>query len=169
MDEIVNKVAKSGLIQLSMSDFIPNGTRFEIDLKDQLWQGIALKEKDFRAWVKEHDWTQYEDGFVAVYCSEDAIIPSWAYMLVTSKLIGIAKYTVRGTNADLEKFLIRKTIENYPMDSFKDGMVIIKGCGKPVDEDAWMAFVEKFQPVCKTIMFGEPCSTVPVYKRPRNK
>ena len=166
-DEIVNKVEKSGIIQLSMADFIPSGKRVELDLKDQLWQGIVLKEKDFRTWIKENDWSIYKGNFVAVFCSEDAIIPNWAYMLVMSQLVDNAAYTICGDLKDLEKHVIRKTIETYPTENFQDERVIIKGCGKPVHEDAWMAFVEKFQPICKTIMFGEPCSTVPVYKRPK--
>lgn len=166
-DEIINKVEKSGIIQLSMADFIPEGKRLALDLKDQLWQGIVLKEKDFRTWIKENDWTIYKDSFVAVFCSEDAIIPNWAYMLVMSKLINNATYAICGDLKDLEKHVIRKTIETYPTEKFQDERVIIKGCGKPVNEDAWMAFIEKFQPICKSIMFGEPCSTVPVYKRPK--
>lgn len=166
-EEIVNKVQQSGLIQLSMADFIPSGKRVEIDLKDQLWQGIALKEKEFRTWIKENDWSIYEGCFVAVHCSEDAIIPSWAYMLVSSKLTGVAKEVYCGSIEEMNKFLIRNTIDHLDMEPYKDQRVIIKGCGEPVHEDAWMAFVSKFQTVCKSIMFGEPCSTVPVYKRPK--
>ena len=133
MEEIVNKVKKSGLIQLDLADFKPNiGTKI-IDLKDNLWQGLALKEKDFRAFVKEHDWSQYSDHAVGVICSVDAIIPTWAYMLVISKLQAAGAYGFVGDENTVQKELIKMNIDQLDESKYVDAKLIIKGCADIAD------------------------------------
>ncbi|MEM9050805.1 MAG: DUF2480 family protein [Bacteroidota bacterium] len=164
--EIENKVAKSGLIVLEMDDFVSDDEIISIDIKDQLWEGIALKEKDFREYVKTHEWNQYKDKPVAVFCSADAIIPNWAYMLLSTKLEPVASAIYFDTPESAEKSRIEKAIENFDVSPYQDSRVIIKGCGKKsVHFSAYGKLTEKLMPVAKTIMFGEPCSTVPVYKK----
>lgn len=166
MEEIVNKVAKSGLITINLEEFYPEEKRSAIDLKDWLWQGLVLKEKDFREALKEHNWQQYYDHYVAVYCSVDAIIPHWAMMLIASKLEGISKLTFIGTPLELESEIFRSLISNLDRETYRDQRVVIKGCSeKPVPPSAYAHLVSHLQPVVKSIMFGEPCSTVPVFKR----
>jgi len=166
--EIENKVAKSGLIVLEMDDFISDDEIVSIDIKDQLWEGIALKEKDFREYVKTHEWNQYKDKPVAVYCSADAIIPNWAYMLLSTKLEPVASDIYFDTPEAAEKSRIEKAIENFDVSPYQDSRMIIKGCGKKtVHFSAYGKLTEKLMPMAKTIMFGEPCSTVPVYKKPK--
>lgn len=168
MDEIVNKVANSGLITLDLAEYYPEGNRKVIDLKDQLWQEIALKEKDFREWIKENDWLVYTNCHVAVYCSADAIIPTWAYMLVSSALQGIASTVVFGDASQLEAELWRVSLNKIDPSEFQDGRVIIKGCSdREVTPHAFMLLTSMLKPQVKSLMFGEPCSTVPVYKKPR--
>lgn len=165
-DEIVNKVARSGLITLNLEEMFPKGDIGEIDIKDQLWQGLVLREKDFRDFIKNHNWDQYEGKFVAVTCSVDAIIPHWAYMLIASALSGKAKKIVFGTRNSLEEFLIMEVIAELNAEDFRDQRIIIKGCSdRDFSANVYMQLVNKLQPVAKSIMFGEPCSTVPVFKR----
>jgi len=164
---IVNKVAQSGLINLDLQSLRPNGVRYFIDIKEQLWQGIALKEKEFRSWVKEHDWNQYREGHVAVGCSEDAIIPSWAYMLIASKLQGIAQTIIFGGLEQLETQLFKEAIRSMDMEAYEDGRVLVKGCGEGVPQSAYLYLTQRLQPTVKSLMFGEACSSVPVYKAPR--
>lgn len=165
-DEIVNKVAQSGLVQLDMKDFYPPGIRSEIDLKEQLWQGLALKEHDFRSWIKEHDWSAYQDHFVSVHCSADAIIPNWAYMLVSSALAPFAKKVVAGDRKALESILFEEFLQELDLEAYRDERLIIKGCTDlPIPEHAYLALTTALSEVAKSVMFGEPCSTVPVFKR----
>ena len=165
-DEIINKVANSGLINFDLEDFYPEGPRVVFDLKDWLYEEIILKEKDFRQNLKDHDWSQYEGKFVAVTCSADAIIPSWAYLLVATYLQPVAKKVVYGTLEDLDQILYTEIINNLSIDEFVDGKIIVKGCSrKPVPQTAYIQFIEKVQPVANSIMFGEACSTVPLYKK----
>lgn len=167
--EIVNKVARSGLVVLEIDDFVSDDEIVPIDIKDQLWEGIALKEKEFRKYVKTHDWNQYKDKSVAVFCSSDAIIPSWAYMLLSTKLGPKASEIYFDTPESAEKHRIQKAIENFDVSPYQDSRLIIKGCGKKtVHFSAYGKLTEKLLPVAKTIMFGEPCSTVPVYKKPKS-
>lgn len=167
MEEIVNKVAKSGLITLELDQFYVPGERKSIDIKDQLWQGLVLREKDFRDWVKSHDWEAYRGAFVAVFCSVDAIVPQWAFMLISSALTGVARKVVYGTSEVLEEVLFSEAMSSLDPVAFADGRIVVKGCGdKPIPSGAYMKVIELLQPVAKSIMFGEPCSTVPVYKRP---
>lgn len=165
-EEIVNKVEQSGLVQLDMKDFYPQGQRAEIDLKDQLWQGLALKEKDFRDWIKQEDWSKYQDQYVAVHCSADAIIPNWAYMLVASVLAPFAKKIVAGDRKTLESVLFEDFLRELDLEQYRDERLIIKGCTDlPIPEHSYAALTAKFSTVAKSVMFGEPCSTVPVFKR----
>ena len=167
--EIVNKVARSGLVVLEIDDFVSDDEIVPIDIKDQLWEGIALKEKEFRKYVKTHDWNQYKDKSVAIFCSSDAIIPSWAYMLLSTKLGPKASEIYFDTPESAEKYRIQKAIENFDVSPYQDSRLIIKGCGKKtVHFSAYGKLTEKLLPVAKTIMFGEPCSTVPVYKKPKS-
>jgi hypothetical protein len=142
-------------------------TRIEgIDLADQLWQGLVLKEKDFREWIKTNNWQQYNGKAIYIHCSADAIIPTWAFMLVASKLSGLAHSFIVGSQNDLEKQLIHTAIHQQDPKEFKDGRIIIKGCSDISCPDfAMVELVSFLQPVAKSIMYGEPCSTVPVYKR----
>jgi hypothetical protein len=168
MEEIVNRVQESGLISIDLADFKPRIAQVEIDVSEQLWQQLVLKEKDFRAWIKSHDWSQYTDKAVYVHCSVDAIVPTWAYMLIGSQLIPFTNKFVVGSKIDLEKRLIQDRIDSEPLDSYQEGRVIIKGCADiSAPEYAMTALVKHLQPVVKSIMYGEPCSTVPVYKRPK--
>ena len=166
MEEIRNKVEESGLIQLDLAQFKPAIEISEIDIAEQLWQGLILKEKDFRTWIKEHDWYQYNAKGVCVYCSADAIVPTWAYMLVASQLNELATYYLVGNRKDLEKELIKNSIAELDLKEFQDGKVIIKGCSDiSSPEFAMSELIKRLQPVTKSIMYGEPCSTVPIYKR----
>ena len=166
MDEIVNRVKESGLISMDLADFKPRLAITEVDISDQLWQGLVLKEKDFRAWVKDHDWSSYEGKAVFVHCSADAIVPTWAYMLVGSSLLSYTSNFVIGSKSDLEKQLILNRILAEPLDAYLDGRIIIKGCADVADPAfAMTELVKHLQPVAKSIMYGEPCSTVPVFKR----
>ena len=168
MDEIVNKVAQSGLINLDIKDLRPKGERVVIDLKDVLWQGIALKEKDFRSYIKDTDWSVFEGKFVALHCSADAIIPSWAYMLLGVALEGIAKTVVVGDVERLEEKLFEDFISNWDVLQYENERLIIKGCSDVfIPRSAYYQISEKLKPIVKSLMFGEPCSTVPVYKAPR--
>ncbi len=166
MDEIINKVGQSGLIQLDLEELRPIGDRVFFDLAPCLFMGLALKEKDFRAYIQAHDWTQYQSKHVAVGCSVDAIIPTWAYMLVGIHLAPFATTTVFGTLADLEKSLYAKVLHSMDLEPFRDGRVVIKGCSKEsVPTDVYVQISTKFQPIVKSLFFGEPCSTVPLYKQ----
>lgn len=166
MEEIVNRVQDSGLIPMDLADFKPKMELVGIDIAEQLWQGLILKEKDFRLWIKEHDWTVYSNKAVFIHCSVDAIIPTWAYMLVASQINSIAKDYLVGSKLDLEKQLIKNAILELNLEEFKDGKIIIKGCSDVSCPDfAMVELIHFLQTVAKSIMYGEPCSTVPVFKR----
>jgi hypothetical protein len=166
MDEIRNKVQESGLISMDLAAFKPKETIVGIDLKNQLWQELVLKEKDFRAWIKETDWSQYQGQAVHIYCSTDAIIPTWAYMLVASVLIETASIVLVGSKLDLQKEIIRRNIEALDLTPYLEGRIIIKGCSDiPAPNFSMVELNKHLQPHVKSIMYGEPCSTVPVYKR----
>ena len=165
-EPIINKVAESGLITLDPASYIPTGETVIFDLKDYLFMGLILKEKDFREALKTMDWTNYRDKNVAVTCSADAIIPVWAYMLVASYLQPIAKAVVMGTVADVHRHLFLSNIGAIPVEEYRDKRIVIKGCGDtPIGEFVYMELTKLLQPVVKSIMYGEPCSTVPVYKK----
>ena len=166
MEEIKNKVKESSLIQMDLADFKPKEKIVGLDLASQLWQGLVLKEKDFRSWIKTEAWEQFESQAVFIHCSADAIVPTWAYMLVASALHTHAANVVVGSQLELEKALIRKNIEQLDLSKFQDGKVIIKGCSDiSCPEFAMVTLVQKLQTTVQSIMYGEPCSTVPIYER----
>lgn len=165
-DEIINRVANSKLVNIDLEEFYPEGKRVLFDIKDWLFEGIILKEKDFREHVTNHDWSQYQDTYVALTCSEDAIIPSWAYLLLSSELVLYAKKVVIGNLELLETVLFQDVIQNIDISEFTDKPIIIKGCAdKPIPPSAFSMLIEKIQPIAKTIMYGEACSTVPLFKK----
>jgi hypothetical protein len=164
-EEIVNRVAKSNLITFDLEELHEKGDRVELDISDQLYEGLILREKDFRLFVKEHDWNQYRGKYVAVHCSADAIVPTWAYMLIASRLSGLATFFIKGDLSDLENALFMNKLEKINPEDFKDTKVVIKGCSDlPVPDAAYVELVRLLTPFVSSIMFGEPCSTVPVYK-----
>ncbi len=163
---IPNKVANSGLITLSLEDYYPRGERRHLDIAPWLFEGVILREKDFRASVKQHDWSQYQDCFVSLDCSEDAIIPQWAYMLLAVELQPFAKKVVYGSPERLESLLIDEAIARVDLSQYEGQRLIIKGCGSlPIPPQAYVSLVGKLRPLAKSIMFGEACSTVPIYKQ----
>ena len=165
-DEIVNRVANSKLVTIDLEDYYPKGKRIVLDIKDWLFQGLILKEKDFREYIKEHNWNLYTNTYVALTCSTEAIVPSWAYMLITTKLAPYAKLTVVGDLNTLEKLIFQNIINTLEIEDFNDKPIIIKGCSnKPIPETAYSLLISKLQPVAKSIMFGEACSTVPLFKK----
>jgi len=166
--EIVNKVAKSPLITFKIESYYPQGERVQIDIKDQLFQGMILREKDFRDWVKQHDWTQYQDKFVAITCSTDAIVQVWAFMLLETKLYPYARYVHYGTIADLDRELIRRELDKIDFAQFQDAPVVIKGCSDiTLPSGVYVDITRRMMPYVKKLSYGEPCSTVPVYKKPK--
>lgn len=166
MNEIINKVANSTLEVFDLEDYYPNGTRTQIDISQWLLEGFLLKEKDFREALKNHDWSQYENHYVAIYCSTDAIIPAWATILVTVYLTPYAYNVVQGNLKDLETALYQEIIPSLDFTKYQDKPVILKGCSKkPVPESAYIMAIQKLQPFAKSIMYGEACSAVPLYKK----
>ena len=170
MEEIVNKVAQSGIVTIDLEEFYDDVPRVEFDIKPWLFQELILKEKDFREHIKTHNWSQYQNTYVALTCTADAIVPTWAYMLLTLSLEPFAKKIVYGNLETLETILFSEKINALDANTYKDARVVIKGCGdKPVPIAAYVALTEKLKPVAKSIMYGEPCSTVPLYKKPAPK
>lgn len=165
-DEIVNRIEKSGLEQVNLDDYYPIEERITFDLKNVLRDEIILVENELRSFVKENDWTIYQDKYVNVICSADAIVPLWAFMLVTSHLKPYAKKVVMGNNQDLEKAIFNDILGELDFDQFADKNVIVKGCGKyPIPESVFVDFTYRLQSVAKNIMFGEACSAVPLFKK----
>lgn len=165
-EEIINRVAQSKLLTFDLEDFYPEGKRVVLDIKNWLHEELILREKEFRAFISEYDWEQYKDNFVALTCSSDAIIPGWAYMLVSSKLQPFAKKVVVGNLEQLDTVLYHSIIENIDISIFENKSVIIKGCtNKPVPPNAYLWITAKIQTVAKSIMYGEACSSVPLFKK----
>lgn len=166
-DEIINKVAESGLITIDLEKYLPQKEEITVfDLKDFLFMGMILKEKDFREALKQHDWEKYRNRNIAITCSVDAIIPVWAYMLVTSYLQPVARETLVGNEREVYKAIFLKNISLINVSEFADKRIVLKGCGEtPIDDFAYAEATRKLLPVAKSIMYGEPCSTVPVYKK----
>jgi len=167
---IKNRVAESALKTLNLEPYLPNeNSLVEFDLEPFLFRGLILREKDFRQSMDEHDWEAYQGKSIAIFCSADAIIPMWAYMLVASQLNGIASHYVFGTINELLNHVLRLNINaNIKPNDYVDGMVIVKGCGnKPIPPSAYVEITKLLRPVVKSLMFGEACSTVPVYKQKR--
>ncbi|MEJ7643461.1 MAG: DUF2480 family protein [Chryseolinea sp.] len=166
--DIVNKVAASTLTTFDLEDYYVPGDRILIDIHDQLFQGLILKEKDFREYVKTHDWSIYQGKLVAVTCSADAIIPTWAYMLLAVALQPFAQKIVFGSLEDLEISLFLASLKAIDWQQFRDAKVVIKGCSKVnVPAAIYVEATVRIRPYASSIMFGEPCSTVPLYKKPK--
>lgn len=167
-DEIINRVASSGLISLDLEEYYHPGERVIYDLKDNLYQGMILREKDFREFIKEHDWSNYQGKNVAIVCSEDAIVPTWAYMLLATKLEPYAHTFVFGDLQALEDKLFYEALSRLDLEAFRGAKVVVKGCSKhPVPTAAYVEVTRLLKPLVQSLMFGEPCSTVPLYKRPK--
>jgi len=164
-EEIINRIANSKLITIDLEESYPKGRRMVVDIKNWLFQELILKENDFREAVNNHDWNQYQNAYVSLICSSDAIIPSWAFLLISTKLTFVAKKTVVGDLQLLETVLFHEIINQLDTSIYKDKPVIIKGCtNKPIPASAYSFLIEKIQPVVKSLMFGEACSTVPLFK-----
>lgn len=165
---IVNRVAKSGLVTLDLEDYFHPGERVVYDLKDNLFMGLVLREKDFREFLKTHDWGQYAGKNVAIICSEDAIVPTWAYMLLAVHLEPHAHTFVFGDLPALEAKLYDEAISKIDLEAYRNARVVVKGCSKvPVPTAAYVELTRRLRPVVQNLLFGEPCSTVPLYKRPK--
>lgn len=165
-ENIVNKVAQSGLISFDLAELYPAGDRVVYDIKDNLFHGLILREKDFRDFVKQHDWARYKDKHVAITCSADAIVPTWAYMLLSSKLAPFAATVVFGDLNTLETVLFDRALAGLDIEQYRDQRIVVKGCGDiPVPTAAYAEITARLTAVAKSVMYGEPCSTVPIYKR----
>ena len=165
-DEIINRVAKSNLVTIDLEDFYPSGERVLFDIKDWLFEGLVLREKDFRSHVDSHNWSNYKDKYVAITCSTEAIIPAWAFMLVSINLQPYAKKVVVGNLEHLESSVYQDIINNFNTSEIKNKPVIIKGCtNKPIPLNAYTMLINKIKTVAKSIMYGEACSSVPLYKK----
>lgn len=165
-DEITNRVENSSLVQVSLDEFYPEGERVLFDIKGFLRDEIALIEKEFRASLKETNWSEYEGKYVAIVCSADAIVPLWAFMLVATHLQPFSKKVVFGNKQDLEKAIFNDVLSEIDYTLYQDATIIVKGCGKfPIPESVVVEFAVKLQGYAKSLMFGEACSAVPLYKR----
>jgi hypothetical protein len=168
MEEIVNKVASSTLVVFDLEDYYPKGIRTQIDLSQWLIDGFLLKEKDFRESLKNHDWSQYQDHLVAIHCSTDAIVPAWASILVAIQVAPFAKKVVSGNLEDLDSSSYQEILAALDYSIYKDKPIIIKGCSKkPVPESAYILAASYLQPFARSIMYGEACSAVPLFKKSR--
>lgn len=164
--EIINKVELSGIITIDLENFYAPGERVLFDIKDLLFQGLILREKDFREFVKNEDWSKYKDKYVALTCSADAIVPTWAYMLLTTQLEPFVKKVVFGNLETLETILYNEALSKLNINDYKNARIVIKGCGNlPVPKAAYVEIARLLRPVAKSIMYGEACSTVPLYKQ----
>ena len=165
-DTLINKVAESGLITLDPADFLQREPVQVIDLKEFLFMGMILKEKDFREKLKTMNWEPYRNSIVTLTCSADAIIPVWAYMLLATYLQPLASVLLMGDEAAAKKQMLQRAIQNWDVEAYREKRVVIKGCGDDeVEAFVYMEMTNKLLPVVKSIMYGEPCSTVPVFKR----
>jgi Protein of unknown function (DUF2480) len=166
MEEIINRVVSSGLVSLDLEDYYHPGERVVFDIKDNLYMGLMLKEKDFREFLKTNDWSQYSGKNVAIVCSEDAIVPTWAYMLLAIQLEPFANMVVFGNLEALEQKLFDTAIQSIDFEAFRGAKVVVKGCSKvPVPTTTYVEITRKLKPIVQSLMFGEPCSTVPLYKK----
>jgi hypothetical protein len=165
-NEIINKVSQSGLITIDLETFYPQGERIILDIKNLLFKELILREKDFREFIKNEDWSKYQDKYVALICSADAIVPTWAYMLLATQIEPFAKRVVFGDLETLETILYNEILSKININDYNDARIVIKGCGDlPVPKAAYVEITRLLRPVAKSIMYGEPCSTVPLYKQ----
>lgn len=165
-DVIINRVANSGLLTIDLEEFLPKAAINIFDLKDHLFRGLILKEKEFREALKNWDWEQYREQYLAITCSTDAIIPMWAYMLVTTYAQPLAKDVYCGTAEEMHKYIFLKNISSVKTEEYSDQRVIIKGCGdQPIDVAAYAEITRVLRPFARSIMYGEACSNVPIYKK----
>jgi hypothetical protein len=166
MEEIVNKVSSSSLVVFDLEDYYPKGIRTQIDISQWLIDGFLLKEKDFRESLRNHDWSQYQDHLVAIHCSTDAIVPAWASILVAIQVAPFAKKVVNGNLEDLDSSIYQEILAAIDYSIYKDKPIIIKGCSKkPVPESAYILATFYLQPFARSIMYGEACSAVPLFKK----
>lgn len=165
-DEIINRVANSKLKTFDLEDYFPEGKRFVLDISDWLYEGFILKEKDFRQAVRNHEWEQYQNHYVAIICATDAIIPSWAYLLISTALTPFAKKFVVGDLELLENIIFQEVIAKIPIEQYQGVPVIIKGCSdKNIPDTAYTLMAQRLVPVVSSLMFGEACSSVPLFKK----
>lgn len=165
-DEIINRVANSNLMTVNLEDYYPEGKRLLFDIKEWLFEGLVLREKEFRQLVKAHDWSKYQDTYIALTCSTDAIVPAWAFMLLSSHLEPYAKKIVKGDLEQLESSIYQDIIPSIDLSPFKNKPVIIKGCSnKPVPTNAYLMMINQLKGVARSVMYGEACSSVPLYKK----
>jgi len=165
-NDLVNRVSESALVTINLEDYYPKEEVAVFDLKDYLFMGLILKEKDFREALKNLDVSPYENKAAAVTCSADAVIPMWAYMLVASVLQPVAKEVLFGNEEEIKKQLLMNNIAALPVSEFEGKRIVIKGCGDlPIGEAAYLQATKLLRPVAKSIMYGEPCSTVPIFKK----
>lgn len=165
---LINRVAESGLLTINLENFFPTEPVVSFDLKDYLFMELILKEKEFREALKAHDWAQYQGVNLLVYCSTDAIIPVWAFMLVTAYAEPYAKTVFQGSKEEFFKLAFNRALDQVDASKYQDQRVVVKGCSdKPVPPSAYVELTRKLRPFAQSIMFGEPCSTVPIFKRPR--
>ncbi|MCK0179534.1 DUF2480 family protein [Flavobacteriaceae bacterium S0862] len=168
-DEIINRVANSKLVTIDLEDYYPEGNRILFDIKDWLLEGFVLREKDFRQQASEHNWEQYKNSFVALHCSTDAIVPAWAYMLLSTYLEPYATKIVTGDLSTLETSIYQDIISELDVSEFQDKPLIVKGCSnKPIPDNAYIQLTTKLKPIAKSIMYGEACSSVPLYKKSKS-
>ena len=165
-DEIINKVANSELVVFDLEDYYQNGIRTQIDISQWLFEGFILKEKEFREALKNHDWSQYQDCYVAINCATDVIIPAWASILVTVYVGPFAKKVISGTFETIETALYQENLAKIEYSIYQDKPIILKGCSKkPVPQSAYLLAIQYLQPFAKSIMYGEACSAVPLFKK----
>jgi len=165
-DQLINRVSKSSLVVFDLEQYYKSGERVSIDIKDQLFQGLILREKDFREYIKNHNWIQYKNKFVAIHCSTDAIVPTWAYMLLSIALEPYASRMIFGSLQELETQLYYDAFSTIDWTSYMNSKVVIKGCSKvDVPVAVYVEATSRLKSLASSLMFGEPCSTVPLYKR----
>lgn len=165
-EPIINKVAESGLISIDLAQYFPSNEIVVFDIKPYLFMELILKEKDFRTSLSTIDWSSYQDKIVGIFCSADAIIPMWANMLIVAHLTPYAKAIYFGDENKTRELVLLQEINNIDNSVFEDQRIVVKGCGDtPIGESAYIAITQKLRPVVKSLMYGEPCSTVPVYKK----
>lgn len=164
--EIVNRVANSSLVQINLDEYYPQGERVGLDITEYLKEGLILIEKDFRLQVEETDWTLFQDKYVYIYCSADAVVPLWAFMLISLRLNPYAKLVVMGEAQDMERALFESFLQGHDFGQYEDKNVIVKGCGNhPIPKSVFVEFTNRLQQTAKNIMFGEACSAVPLFKK----